>query len=207
MISIKTKNRLFCSALLHLCMLPLFYLCVLLLYLCVLPLLSAQRDAFPCASSHSYHIRSLRERGHRLPYCFRLHSYLTVSVCCRYLIVCVCTDYLADSVNTVADLPACQLPPPLCRARTAQFLKQIQNYPIPRFRIVFKIILSHDFESYSKPSLDFESNSKNGHFRLLILFTIRSFFLIAASAAVSIPFFISSKSGGVFSPMTFFSGV
>ncbi|MDV0445894.1 hypothetical protein MmiAt1_14950 [Methanimicrococcus sp. At1] len=56
MISIKTKNRLFYNVL------PL---------LCVLPLLSAMWNVFPLAS-HFYHIRSLRERGHRLPYCFRL---------------------------------------------------------------------------------------------------------------------------------------
>ncbi|WP_318784917.1 hypothetical protein [Methanimicrococcus hacksteinii] len=42
---------------------------------------SARQTAFPYVSSHFYHIRSLRERGHRLPYRFRLYGYLTDSVC------------------------------------------------------------------------------------------------------------------------------
>ncbi|WP_318785130.1 hypothetical protein [Methanimicrococcus hacksteinii] len=68
--------------------------------------------AFPCASSHFYHIRSLRERGHRLPYRFRLpllpYRFRLPLLPYRFSLPCC----LQVFVNTVADLPACLLLPP-----------------------------------------------------------------------------------------------
>ncbi|WP_318786131.1 hypothetical protein [Methanimicrococcus hacksteinii] len=92
----------------------------------------------PYVSSHSYHIRSLRERGHRLPYRFRLHCYLTVSVCAAtlpfpfallpYRFCCRC--YLTVSVCT-ATLPfpfaAATLPVPLCCCRRFRLLLSYFN--------------------------------------------------------------------------------
>ncbi|WP_318785309.1 hypothetical protein [Methanimicrococcus hacksteinii] len=72
-------------------------------------------------SSHSYHIRSLRERGHRLPsvsVCCRLPS---VSVCCRLPSVSVCC--LLPYVSVCCLLPyvsvCCRLPYRLFAAAAA----------------------------------------------------------------------------------------
>ncbi|WP_318785977.1 hypothetical protein [Methanimicrococcus hacksteinii] len=106
---------------------------------CIHCRLHALLTAFPCVSSHFYHIRSLRERGHRLPYCFRFAAvtllfpfcrcYLTVSVlpllpyCFRFAAVTspfpFCRCYLTVSVLPL--LPYCfrfaavTSPFPFCR--------------------------------------------------------------------------------------------
>ncbi|MDV0445886.1 hypothetical protein MmiAt1_14870 [Methanimicrococcus sp. At1] len=80
-------------------------------FVTVLPvflLFSAQFcSAYP---SHFYHIRSLRERGHRLPYCFRLPLHLFCQLFC---------DCRLLSATCRSHLPLA----PASRARTARFSK------------------------------------------------------------------------------------
>ncbi|WP_318785052.1 hypothetical protein [Methanimicrococcus hacksteinii] len=91
-----------------------------------MPLLPfAMRAAFPYASSHFYHIRSLRERGHStllfpfgtVPCCFRLAQYLTVSVWHSTLLIPSIQLPICRPVG--CDLPARQLPPTVRYARAA----------------------------------------------------------------------------------------
>ncbi|WP_318785478.1 hypothetical protein [Methanimicrococcus hacksteinii] len=82
----------------------------------------------PYASSHFYHIRSLRERGHRLPYCFCSAVTLLFPFAAATLLFPF-HGCLAVSVNTVAALQTC-----LCRAarcaRAASICKNISKSPL-----------------------------------------------------------------------------
>ncbi|WP_318786112.1 hypothetical protein [Methanimicrococcus hacksteinii] len=54
------------------------------------------------ASSHFYHIRSLRERGHCYLTVSVCRCYLTVSVCRCCLLVSVCRCYLPSAITAAA---------------------------------------------------------------------------------------------------------
>ncbi|WP_318785398.1 hypothetical protein [Methanimicrococcus hacksteinii] len=79
----------------------------------MLSFLLAMPDAFLRASSHSYHIRSLRERGHRLPPVFR---FPLLPYCFRFPLLPYCFQI---------QLPTCR--PICCRVHVARELHVFQK--------------------------------------------------------------------------------